>query len=338
MQYYCNICRKTITTDEFYYSLDKFGKPLCKEHQDLYRQTNTQKIEEPVKEIPLEPPQQTNTETTEEISTSKKLGKLIKQVAVATGKGILKGAKKLADGTKKRIQIRRWKDDILRRMNKQQIIRLCYEKRIATKTNYLKELPMKKDDLMPTFETRTRKSTFEEMASRIKNHVDLDDIISFAKRNHINIRDILADIYNKKAEWKVKEITEIMKEGEVSLILEIEKAIIEFKPLRKYDKEIFYQDSLASWLKSKFPETDIEISRGSTRPDIVVEGIAIEVKGPTFEKDLQTISDKCMRYCQYFPQGLICVLFSVYVNNQRYKDWKKGMEKTFPDVKIIRIQ
>ena len=141
----------------------------------------------------------------------------------------------------------------------------------------------------------------------------------------------------KKAEWKVKEITEIMKEGKGSLIIEVEKAIREFRPLRRYDKEIFYQDSLASWLKSRFPDTEIEVSRGSARPDIVVEGIAIEVKGPTGERDLQTISDKCMRYCQYFPQGMICVLFDVYVNPQRYMDWKRGMESKFPDVKIIRI-
>jgi len=212
-----------------------------------------------------------------------------------------------------------------------QLKRLCFEKRVSTKKSELKQ--KRSGD----FYWKEFNCTKVDLVSRLKNKVNLDDIISFAKRNHINIRDILRDIDLKKAEWKVKEITEIMKEGETNLLLEVEKIIREFRPLRRYEKEIFYQDSLASWLKSKFTDTDIEIPRGSTRPDIVVEGIAIEVKGPTFEKDLQTISDKCMRYCQYFPNGLICVLFNVYVSQQRYDDWEKGMKQTFPDVKIIRI-
>ena len=331
MRYYCNICKKDITKAEFLYSIDKFDRPLCREHQQLERKLQEPTIEQPIEPKPNLQYEQLNEEEVTEEPQPSKLGTLLKRAVVATGKGIVKGAKKIADSTRKTIQVKHWKDDILRRMSMSQLKRLCFEKRVSTKKSelkenrsggfYLKEYDCKKVDLV----------------SRLRSKVPLDDIISFAKRNHINIRDILRDIDLKKAEWKVKEITEIMKEGGVNLILEVEKIIREFRPLRKYDKEIFYQDSLASWLKSKFPDTDIEISRGSTRPDIVVEGIAIEVKGPTFEKDLQTISDKCMRYCQYFPEGLICVLFNVYVNHQRYYDWENGMKKTFPDVKIIRI-
>ena len=33
MRYYCNECKKTITMNEFQYSMNKFRKALCKEHQ-----------------------------------------------------------------------------------------------------------------------------------------------------------------------------------------------------------------------------------------------------------------------------------------------------------------
>jgi len=330
MRYYCNICKKDITKAEFLYSIDKFDRPLCRNHQQLEREIQASQNNKPVNEPKEYLQNEPVVESTIEESQSK-VGSLLKRTVVATGKGIVKGAKKIADSTRKTMQIRRWKDDILRRMSMSQLKRLCFEKKISTKKSEMKQT--RSGD----FYWKEYNCTKVDLVSRLKNKVTLDDIILFAKRNHINIRDILRNIDIKKAEWKVKEINEIMKDGTVSLILDVEKVIREFRPLRKYDKEIFYQDSLASWLKSKFPDTEIEVSRGSTRPDIVVEGIAIEVKGPTYEKDLQTISDKCMRYCQYFPEGLICVLFNVYVNHQRYNDWEHGMKKTFPDVKIIKI-
>ena len=92
----------------------------------------------------------------------------------------------------------------------------------------------------------------------------------------------------------------------------------------------------ARYLKEKFPKTSIEEQRGSSRPDIVIEGIAIEVKGPTFESDLKTISDKCMRYRQSFSQGMIIVLFNVHVNQYHFNEWYNGMKNTFPDVKVIK--
>ena len=75
----------------------------------------------------------------------------------------------------------------------------------------------------------------------------------------------------------------------------------------------------------------------STRPDIITRGVAIEIKGPTSMRDLQTIADKCLRYPQYFPNGMICVLFNVSITDQLYFDWLNGMKRDFPDVKVIRI-
>ena len=43
MRYYCSVCNETITKGEFQYSMDKFGKALCRTHQS-YEQENENNI------------------------------------------------------------------------------------------------------------------------------------------------------------------------------------------------------------------------------------------------------------------------------------------------------
>lgn len=119
------------------------------------------------------------------------------------------------------------------------------------------------------------------------------------------------------------------------LINQVVEVIEEFKPARRYKNEFPYQVELVGYLKSKFPSTDIEQQKGSSRPDIVIGNVAIEVKGPTRTQDLKTIADKCMRYYQHFGE-LVIVLFEVDVYEPRYEEWKKGIKNTFPNVRIIR--
>jgi hypothetical protein len=330
-RYYCNVCKKDITKGELLYSLDKFDRPLCQEHQRLERKLLQTSVESPpAQNIRSQEMTINESETSEKQS---KVGSLLKKGLLATGKGIAKGVKKISDSTKKTMQIRRWKEDILRRMYMNQLQQLCFEHKVSIMKSELKK------NTSGGFYRKQYHCTKGDLVSRLKNNVSLDDIISFSKRNHINIRDILSDIDRKKAEWDVKEITEIMKEQGVSLLLEIEKAIIEFRPLRNYYREeILYQDTLAAYLKKEFPGGDVrvEVTRGPVRPDIVVNEIAIEVKGPTRDKDLETISHKCMLYNQYFPCGLICVLFNVYVNQLRYEAWLRAMKNNYPNVIIIK--
>jgi len=110
---------------------------------------------------------------------------------------------------------------------------------------------------------------------------------------------------NKEAEEKEKLINKVVDEIE------------RFKPLRKYKNEFPYQIELVGYLKSTFPGADIEQQKGSSRPDIIIEDVAIEVKGPTRTQDLQTIADKCMRYYQHFGE-IVIVLFEVDVYEPRY--------------------
>jgi len=119
------------------------------------------------------------------------------------------------------------------------------------------------------------------------------------------------------------------------LINQIIDEIEKFKPIRKYKNEFPYQIDLARHLKNKFPDTDIEQQKGSSRPDIVVEDVAIEVKGPTRNKDLKTIADKCVRYSQHFGE-IVIVLFETEVYERLYDEWVTNIKKYFPRVKIIK--
>ena len=113
-------------------------------------------------------------------------------------------------------------------------------------------------------------------------------------------------------------------------------AIEEFRPARKYDYEFPYQVELTGFLKARLGgSVAIEEQRGRSRPDIIVDHvIAIEIKGPTSNHQLDTIADKAVRYGQHF-ETLVCVLFDV-LDEGRYKEWEGGMKHKFPDILIFR--
>lgn len=85
-----------------------------------------------------------------------------------------------------------------------------------------------------------------------------------------------------------------------------------------------------------FPNSKIELQKGSARPDIIIDDIAIEIKGPTWENGLQTIADKCLRYSQYFEKGFVIVLFDVKVTNRFLDDWSNGLKQNFPKISILK--
>jgi len=338
--YYCNECKKDITLGIFRYSMDKFGRALCMEHQEVERRTNEishqfERQDDPIleQEFGDHDPEEIFDSDEDGIESSSKRGSRSrgKKIAGKIGKGVVKGVKKVAISSKKSIQKRRWKGKILRRMKMSQLKQLCFEKKISIKRTALKE-DKRSEELYFTKVDCSK----AELVSRLKRKLSLDSIISFAKRKHIDMREIIIDIDRKNADWERKKLNEKIKKNGSNFLLELALAIRKFTPFQRYDKELYYRDTLASWLKPKYPDTKIEIPRGSTRPDIVVRGIAIEVKGPTSYRDLESIADKCLRYIQYYPNGLICVLFNISVSKSRYDDWLKGMEKIFPEVVVIK--
>lgn len=155
-------------------------------------------------------------------------------------------------------------------------------------------------------------------------------LVSFTDRYGKEVWDKLEEIE------KLKKIDEEEREKE-KLFNRIIEEIRDFKPAREQLRnEYAYHLSLYSWLKKTFPQAEYEKQRGSSRPDIVIEEIAIEVKGPTDATALTTIADKCMRYAHHYKEGLIVVLFEVNVNEYRYNEWLSSLNRQFPHVKVIR--
>ena len=113
--------------------------------------------------------------------------------------------------------------------------------------------------------------------------------------------------------------------------------IHKFEPIiENYPNELPYQIDLARYLMQYFPNTKVELQKGSARPDIIIDNIAIEIKGPTWENGLQTIADKCLRYPQYFERGFIIVLFDVKVTNRFLDDWSNGLKQKFPKITFLK--
>jgi len=329
MGYYCNVCKQDITKAEFFYSIDKFDRPLCRKHQAIERNKRAQ---QDFQIKPEEPPKiENHTKVSlaqDTISNTEK--SLTRKIAGAMGRGVVLGVKKIVRYSKKKRQIRKWKGMILRRMKMNQLKSLCFERKISTKKEVTRE------DKNGELYFKEVNCTKRDLVIRLKNRVALSRIINFAQRNRINISDILAERQKKLQEWKQKKLDDKYKKDKGNFLLELEKTIRSYRPFQQYTRELPYHHTLAEMLRNKYPSTEIEKSAGSTRPDIIVRGIAIEVKGPTRKRDLQTIADKCMRYPQHYSRGLICVLFKVETSTQFYKEWLEGMKLSFPDVKVIR--
>ena len=107
-----------------------------------------------------------------------------------------------------------------------------------------------------------------------------------------------------------------------------------FEPSKNYENEIGYHAELQGWLKRIFPQSKIEMQIGSARPDIVIDNIAIEVKGPTDARALDTLANKCLRYSVHY-ESMIIVLFNPTVSKKYYDDITDGIKKHFPNVRVI---
>jgi c-di-AMP phosphodiesterase-like protein len=72
------------------------------------------------------------------------------------------------------------------------------------------------------------------------------------------------------------------------LINRIVQSIQKFQPARKWPDEDSYHKELLGYLKVEYPDIKYEFQTGSSRPDLVIGNIAIEIKGPTDNNALDT--------------------------------------------------
>ena len=127
-----------------------------------------------------------------------------------------------------------------------------------------------------------------------------------------------------------------MRQKENEFKYQVRSAVEDFEPSQRWKTEEGYHGELQGWLKTRFPTSRVETRRGSSRPDISINDIAIEVKGPTTHNDLDSIANKCMKYKHHFKEGFIVILFNVLVSDRTYDEWKSILNNTFPEVIVIR--
>ena len=121
------------------------------------------------------------------------------------------------------------------------------------------------------------------------------------------------------------------------LVDELVKAIEEFQPVKRFKSEDLYHTNLHTYLCEKISvDVSFEKQRASSRPDMEVGDIAIEVKGPTDDRATQTIADKLLRYLESYNY-IILVLFDVRLTENRYQDLYKSIMRQYEGrVSIIR--
>ncbi|MFP3950478.1 MAG: hypothetical protein ACLFUZ_05335 [Candidatus Micrarchaeia archaeon] len=134
------------------------------------------------------------------------------------------------------------------------------------------------------------------------------------------------------AKWKSADEIAIYKQ---SLLYKLVQSIKEFQPSREYSLELGYHSELTGWLKHEFPNLKVEEQTGASRPDIVVEDIAIEVKGPTDDAALNTVATKCLKYSQHY-KNIIFVLFQPTFSERNFKEIAVGIDNTHPNVILLR--
>ena len=117
----------------------------------------------------------------------------------------------------------------------------------------------------------------------------------------------------------------------------IKNEIESFKQAENWPNEAGYQADLYNFLKRSFPEAKLEERTGSSRPDITIKDIAIELKGPTTDEGINSLPVKCIKYSKYYRK-IIFVLFSPKFSQSNFIEIKKGIEEAFPGRTIFIIK
>jgi len=99
-----------------------------------------------------------------------------------------------------------------------------------------------------------------------------------------------------------------------------------FKYQPTFRDERPYHAMLYGYLKGKGFDVEYEVGTEGSRPDLVIDGIAVEVKGPTDSMALQTLSHKIVKYSNHY-RYLILVLFDCICSKYTLDETVTGIEK-----------
>jgi len=231
------------------------------------------------------------------------------------------------------------------------VVGICGMSIVMLQTNYKKRHPKAKPDTSAEDKRKAYDEKHGEIGVELKKKYYKDiKIIEEKLRQELILKMEEEEMFRSKGlrkftsrdgevKWGTPEQIEEWNNEiqEQTMFNRVVNAIEEFVPSQKWEREDGYHAELQGWLRKEFPQSRVEIQRGSSRPDILIDEIAIEVKGPTRNKDLESCANKCMRYPGHFKTGLIIVLFDVFVKRRYYEEWRAAMAKQYPDVVVIRI-
>jgi len=137
---------------------------------------------------------------------------------------------------------------------------------------------------------------------------------------------ILTLIYLVRKKYLQYQANKLKRDNIPTFLLELEEKIKDFKPIRNYKEEKLYQAELTGFLKNNYPELKIEETRHYSRPDIIIDDIAIEIKGPTNMAGLKTLPDKINKYLPKWDY-LFIVLFNIQITQDPRKNQQAYEEK-----------
>lgn len=129
----------------------------------------------------------------------------------------------------------------------------------------------------------------------------------------IAIAGLLFLLYKLRAKRMQKAIEQEKRDNIPVFLRELEAKIKEFSPAQHYKEERLYQAELVWFLKNNYPHSKVEETRDYKRPDIIIDDIAIEIKGPTRMSCLKTLPDKINSYLPAWDY-LFIVLFNIEVH------------------------
>jgi len=142
------------------------------------------------------------------------------------------------------------------------------------------------------------------------------------------------DYYGTSKWGTEREIADWKKEDK--LFCDILEVIRIFTPSKVWEREEPYHLELQGCLRTRFRQSRIEVQTASSRPDIVIDHIAIEVKGPTYDGDLETIPEKCEKYLKHWKR-LILVFFEPRYSDEKWNELIRPLPKQYKhSVELIR--
>jgi hypothetical protein len=111
-------------------------------------------------------------------------------------------------------------------------------------------------------------------------------------------------------------------------------AIEGYSPTTVYPDSERYRAEMGAYLRENLSGHTVEVHDHWSKPPIVIDTIAVDVKGPADDHALETLSTNCLQYARSY-RSLIVVLFDRRFSSDHYDDMIAKLEGIFQNVTVI---